>query len=92
MMAINEEQIQQRGEWRLRLIKAAIGREHSNDTLVDMLVAGLQQAYIEGVLDCAEMCDVIATRTTAARDRFVAATLANSMREYSALNARDPNG
>jgi hypothetical protein len=82
----SDEQIKQRAEWRSRLMKAVIGRQHDPATLVDMFAAGLQQAYSEGVLDAADMCDTIAKRTTNERDRYVAGVLAQSMRDYTTLN------
>lgn len=74
------EQSEQRVEWRSRLIKAIIGREHDDETLIDMLTAGLRQAYTEGVLDCADICDTIAVQAIGERGQFVARVLASSMR------------
>jgi hypothetical protein len=88
-VTISDEEIIQRFEWRTRLIKTVIGRKHDDEILIEMLTCGLALAHSEGVLDCAAMLDTIADKATGNRDRFVARTLAKSMRDYNEMNVAD---
>jgi hypothetical protein len=85
-MMPTDDSIKQRAEWRTRLMRDVIDGAHGKSTLVEMLAAGLHQAYAEGVNDCAEMCETIATRAADHRARRVADVLATSMRDYNRQN------
>lgn len=71
-------------EWRTRLTIAVGTRAHDDEVLVDLLHAGLEQAYSEGVLAAAAICkDVAAGNPAASR---IAGTLVRAIREYDLMN------
>lgn len=72
----------QRVEWKTRLVSAIVSREFSTETLVEMVMAGLDEAYSEGVRDAADICSNAQANHT---------QLGETLRRYDQLN-RSGNG
>lgn len=84
-MATTDE-IQQKAEWRSRLMADVLSSAHDDETRCELLEAGLHQAHSEGVEDAAEICDGIARQTSSPQIRAVAETIAKALREYDNRN------
>lgn len=78
------DQAQQRAEWRRRLVAAALERKFDDETLVTMLMAGLEQAHEEGICDSADICRDVAKEAPSATR--VALVLERSLRSLIKLN------
>lgn len=78
------DEVAQKAAWRVRLVIAIIERKFDDETLVQMLNAGLAQAHSEGLQDAATICDrIAAARPTAAK---VATILAAAIRILDRMN------
>lgn len=75
----------QRAEWRIRLVRALVNREHDTETLLAMLEAGLDKAHSEGLQDAAFICQRIAD--SAAPARSVATAVAAAIQDLDRRNA-----
>jgi hypothetical protein len=80
--------VMQKAEWRVRLVRAVLFREHDDDTLLAMLDAGLDMAHSEGLLDAVEVCQGVADQSDGDQKR-VASVLANALRKLDAKNKLD---
>lgn len=78
------DEVDQKTDWRSRLVQAVLAREFEDETLVLMLEAGLQEAHSEGVLDAASICERVAEADSPART--VALVLAKALRKYNDRN------
>lgn len=78
------DEIQQKAEWRTRLISAILNREHDNETLCTMLEAGLHQAHSEGVGDAVYVIDQVAMQRPDHAD--VLTILSTSLRRLAIAN------
>ena len=83
-------EVQQKAEWRTRLIVAIIERRFDDETLADMLEAGLDQANSDGLLDAAALCHRVADLVSDPNRRHVASTLAKSIMELDRMNRKIP--
>lgn len=82
---LNEE-VQQKAEWRSRLMADVLSNMHDDETRAALLEAGLNQSHSEGVEDAATICDGIVHQSKSAEVRRVAGTIAKALREYDAWN------
>jgi hypothetical protein len=80
------EEVQQKSDWRARLMADVLSNMHDEETRAELLIAGLDQAHSEGVEDAAFICDGIAHQAAEPRTRKVATTIAKALREYDARN------
>ena len=88
-MTTTADQIQQRIEWRTRLVRDILSGEHSADTVWEMLFAGIDQAYSEGILVAADICDDVAHRSNDHNTKRVCIVLSESLRKLDALNKQN---
>lgn len=86
-MSVTDE-LRQKAEWRARLIEDVIRRRFDDATLESMIEAGLSQAYSEGILDAAEMCQSVAHNVSEAPKKQTAAVLARCLRQLNDMNRR----
>lgn len=82
------EQLQQRAEWRARLMADVLSNMHDDETRVQMLFAGLEQAHQEGMSDAADICDGLAVAKPGTRDATVAFVISNAIRALCRLNQK----
>lgn len=64
-MTVIPDEVQQRAEWRTRLTVAVLERKHDDETLSEMLRAGLNQAHSEGLMDAVHILEQIAKQRPA---------------------------
>jgi hypothetical protein len=83
-----DPEVMQKAEWRVRLVRAVLFREHDSETLLAMLDAGLDMAHSEGLLDAVEVCQGVADQSDG-EQRRVALVLADGLRKLNAKNAAD---
>lgn len=83
------EEVQQKSDWRARLMADVLSNTHDEETRAELLIAGLEQAHTEGVEDATFICDGIAHQSVEPRTIKVATTIAKALRDY---NARNKNG
>lgn len=84
------EEVAQRVGWRSRLIADVILRKFDDETLADMLEAGLRQAHSEGLLDAADICQSVANAIQDPGKARAAFVLASSIRELDVRNKAVP--
>lgn len=87
MQSVVLDEITQKAEWRGRLFRALLRREHDDETLLAMLEAGLDQAHSDGLQDAADVCQGVADAKS--DSKRVASVLANAIRELDRRN-RNP--
>lgn len=85
-MSILNDEVQQKAEWRARLMADVLGDKFAEETRALLLEAGLHQAHSEGVEDAAYICVAIAHQATNSEVRRVATTIARALRDYDARN------
>lgn len=81
----DQDDCEQRAEWKTRLFDAVIGRAFDDETLAAMISAGLDQAYEEGVSDAADVCGACAKEAPAFQRR-VLLVLEKALRQLILLN------
>lgn len=79
------EEVQQQAEWRSRLMADVLSNMHDEETRVAILIAGLDQAHSEGLMDAAWICDQIAARGPSTTRR-TADILAKAIRDLDRKN------
>lgn len=79
-----DEEVEQKAEWRARLMGAIIRRDFDDDTLAHMLEAGLNQAHSEGLQDAADICDAIIEARPHTKPMF--SIIANAIRGLDERN------
>ena len=92
MHAKTRDEIQQKFEWRARLVVDLLSRKFEISTLAIMLEAGLRQAHSEGLLDAADVCETVSLSAENADKRRAAKVLAESIRELDRRNKAIPGG
>lgn len=80
------EEVQQKSEWRARLMADVLSNMHDEEIRSELLIAGLDQAHSEGVEDAATICDGVAHQTKDPTTRRIATTLAKALRDYDRRN------
>ena len=80
------DEIRQKAEWRARWCSDILSHKFDDETLSEMLIAGLDKAHSEGVLDAAEICQRIADGDANERWRNVASIIARSLRDLDRRN------
>ena len=80
------DEIQQKAEWRARLIGGVLSNTHDDETRVAMFEAGLHQAHSEGLHDAIYVIEKVAVE----RPDYAAALgiIAKSLRKLDRLNAQ----
>ena len=63
-----------------------LARKFDDETLAEMLEAGLCQAYSEGLRDAADICQSVADAVQDPAKRHAARVLANSIRDLDQRN------
>jgi hypothetical protein len=82
------DELLQKAEWRARLIEDVIHRRFDDETLAVMIEAGLSQAYSEGLLDAAEICESVARSVSEPPKRQTASVLGRCLRQLNDLNRK----
>jgi hypothetical protein len=85
-MAEVTDELMQKAEWRARLIVDIIARKFDDETLAEMLEAGLCQAHSEGLRDAADICQAVAGAVADPAKRHAARVLASSIRDLDTRN------
>ena len=80
------DEVAQKAEWRTRLIVDIIQRKFDDETLADMLEAGLRQAHSEGLRDAADICQSVANAVQDPGKARAAFILASSIRDLDVRN------
>lgn len=86
MNAKSQDEIQQKFEWRARLVVDVLSRKFDIQILAEMLEAGLRQAHSEGLIDAALICDHVAEMTDRGPKRHTAEVLGRCIRELDRKN------
>jgi len=81
-----DDEVAQSVAWRVRLTEAIIYRQFDDETLVEMLGAGFNQAHSEGMADAADICRNVAEAAADDRGRHVAATLTKAIETCDRAN------
>jgi len=85
-MAEITDDLMQKAEWRSRLVVDILARKFDDETLAEMIEAGLCQAHSEGLLEAAEVCQSVADAVRDPAKKHAASVLASSIRELDARN------
>lgn len=80
------DDMMQKAEWRARLVVDIIARKFDDETLAEMLEAGLCQAHSEGLMDAAYICDKVAEQAVKPASRYAAEVLGNGIRALDIKN------
>lgn len=93
MNAKIQDEIQQKSEWRTRLVVDVLSRKFDIQILAEMLEAGLRQTHSEGLIDAALVCDDVATMIDSGPKRHTAEVLGRAIRELDRKNKEiEPGG